>query len=76
MICPHIVNVSMMLGSILTWGILWPLIDSKAGEWYPVGLKEHDFKGLFGYKVSASPIMPAQCMEAQSASRCEGFGAT
>lgn len=59
MICPHIVNVSMMLGSILTWGILWPYIDGKAGEWYPVGLREHDFKGLFGYKVIVYEIMPA-----------------
>lgn len=53
MICPHIVNVSMLLGSILTWGWLWPYIDGKAGEWYPEGLKEHNFKGLFGYKVSS-----------------------
>ena len=58
MICPHIVNVSMMLGSILTWGFLWPYIDAKAGYWYPVGLKEHDFRGLFGYKVSVPQTMP------------------
>ena len=53
MICPHIVNVSMMLGAILSWGILWPYIDGKAGDWFPVGLKEHDFKGLFGYQVTS-----------------------
>ena len=73
MICPHIVNVSMMLGSILTWGILWPFIDGKAGEWYPLGLKEHDFKGLFGYKVSVSPGRPGWPAEVQSASSCRGF---
>ena len=51
MICPHIVNVSMMLGAIITWGFLWPFIASKAGEWYPADLNEHNFSGLFGYKV-------------------------
>ena len=50
----------MMLGSILSWGILWPYIDGKAGDWYPVGLREHDFKGLFGYQVtSPSPYLTA-----------------
>ncbi len=56
MICPHIVNVSMLLGSILTWGWLWPYIDGRAGVWYADGLKEHDFKGLFGYRVSKRPL--------------------
>lgn len=53
MICPHIVNVSMLLGSVITWGFLWPFIDSKAGHWFPAGLGEHDFSGLFGYKARA-----------------------
>ncbi len=69
MICPHIVNVSMMLGSILTWGFLWPYIDGKAGDWYPVGLKEHDFKGLFGYKVGVSRLMPSIRLELQQNER-------
>jgi hypothetical protein len=59
MICPHIVNVSMMLGSIITWGFLWPYIDSKAGAWFPAGLNEHDFSGLFGYK--ACSLAPRSC---------------
>lgn len=29
MICPHIVNASMMAGAIFSWGIMWPLISSK-----------------------------------------------
>ena len=52
MICPHIVNVSMMLGAIVSWGALWPILATKAGDWYPAGLNEHDFTGLFGYKAS------------------------
>ncbi|KAH7332423.1 hypothetical protein KP509_20G086500 [Ceratopteris richardii] len=50
-ICPHIVNCSVMFGAILSWGILWPYITSKAGDWYPDGLGSNDFKGLYGYKV-------------------------
>lgn len=30
MICPHAVNISMLLGAIFSWGFLWPLIASKA----------------------------------------------
>ena len=41
----------MLLGAILSWGILWPFIESKAGDWYPEGLESTDFNGLLGYKV-------------------------
>lgn len=30
---PHIVNWSMLLGAILSWGIMWPLIEQRAGDW-------------------------------------------
>ena len=42
----------MMVGAILSWGIMWPLIGKRAGDWYPPGLSSTDFTGLFGYKVS------------------------
>ncbi|WOL11444.1 putative metal-nicotianamine transporter YSL6 isoform X1 [Canna indica] len=51
LICPHIVNCSVLLGAIISWGCLWPFITSKAGVWYPDGLGGNDFKGLYGYKV-------------------------
>ena len=66
MICPHIVNVSMMLGAILSWGALWPLLATKAGDWFPAGLSEHDFKGLFGYKASPCPQHCQQEAECRS----------
>jgi hypothetical protein len=53
MICPHIVNWSMLLGAILSWGFMWPLLAKREGDWYPAGLGPHDFQGLFGYKVGA-----------------------
>lgn len=52
MICPHIVNWSMLLGAILSWGFMWPMMAKKEGDWYPAGLDSHDFQGLFGYKVN------------------------
>ncbi|KAG5624556.1 hypothetical protein H5410_009774 [Solanum commersonii] len=51
LICPHIVNCSVLFGAIISWGILWPLISQRAGDWYPADLGSNDFKGLYGYKV-------------------------
>ncbi|XWS40568.1 hypothetical protein CRYUN_Cryun17cG0006700 [Craigia yunnanensis] len=51
LICPHIVNCSVLLGAIISWGFLWPFISSHAGDWYPSGLESNNFKGLYGYKV-------------------------
>lgn len=51
MICPHIINVSVLLGGILSWGIMWPLIETRKGYWYPKDLSETSLQGLQGYKV-------------------------
>ncbi|XP_077226564.1 putative metal-nicotianamine transporter YSL6 [Tasmannia lanceolata] len=51
LICPHIVNCSVLLGAIISWGFLWPFISTYAGDWYPDNLGSNDFKGLYGYKV-------------------------
>ena len=51
MLVPHIVNWSMLLGAVISWGIMWPLLKQKAGDWYPAGLSSKDLKGMFGYKV-------------------------
>ncbi|KAJ3690168.1 hypothetical protein LUZ61_019332 [Rhynchospora tenuis] len=51
MICPYIVNASMLIGAIISWGIMWPLIGNREGSWYPRGLKSNDLHGLEGYKV-------------------------
>ncbi|KAK3144204.1 hypothetical protein QOZ80_4AG0310030 [Eleusine coracana subsp. coracana] len=54
MICPHIVNVSVLLGGILSWGIMWPLIWNKKGSWYSASLKDTSLHGLQGYRVFIS----------------------
>lgn len=54
MICSHLVNLSLLLGAILSWGIMWPLMKGLKGEWYPGSLPESSMKSLNGYKVFVS----------------------
>ncbi|XP_042000527.1 metal-nicotianamine transporter YSL3-like [Salvia splendens] len=54
MICSHLVNVSLLLGAVLSWGIMWPLIDQRKGDWFPKDIKESSMKSLNGYKVFIS----------------------
>ncbi|KAK4775513.1 hypothetical protein SAY87_023474 [Trapa incisa] len=51
MICPYIVNISLLLGGILSWGFLWPLIENKKGDWYPADIPLSSMHSLQGYKV-------------------------
>ncbi|KAK9106341.1 hypothetical protein Syun_022352 [Stephania yunnanensis] len=53
MICPYIINLSMLLGSVISWGIMWPLIEKKQGVWYTAG----GMRGLQGYKVFVAIAM-------------------
>lgn len=52
MICPHIVNISLLIGAILSWGVMWPLIAKLKGEWFPADVPESSMKSLNGYKVN------------------------
>jgi len=54
MICPYIVNVSVLLGGILSWGVMWPLIAKKKGSWYPANLEDSSLHGLQAYRVFIS----------------------
>ncbi|XP_011011616.1 PREDICTED: metal-nicotianamine transporter YSL1-like [Populus euphratica] len=51
MIVPYLVNVSLLLGAVLSYGIMWPLIRQLKGEWYPASIDESSMKSLNGYKV-------------------------
>ncbi|KAJ4974338.1 hypothetical protein NE237_007512 [Protea cynaroides] len=51
MICPYIINVSVLVGGILSWGIMWPLIGNKKGDWYSETLSASSLHGLQGYRV-------------------------
>ncbi|XP_062158208.1 probable metal-nicotianamine transporter YSL7 isoform X2 [Alnus glutinosa] len=51
MICPYIVNISVLLGGILSWGLMWPLIEKRKGDWYPAELSDTSLHGIQGYRV-------------------------
>ncbi|WZY83968.1 hypothetical protein YC2023_030352 [Brassica napus] len=51
MICPYIINISVLLGGILSWGIMWPLIETKKGDWFPADVESSSMHGLQAYKV-------------------------
>ncbi|XP_050230400.1 probable metal-nicotianamine transporter YSL7 [Mercurialis annua] len=51
MICPYLINISLLVGAVLSWGIMWPLIDTRKGVWYPADLSPSSLHGLQGYKV-------------------------
>ncbi|PKU82024.1 probable metal-nicotianamine transporter YSL8 [Dendrobium catenatum] len=57
MLCPYLINISLLLGSIISWGILWPYISTKKGQWYDSNLEESSLLGLNGYKVFISIAM-------------------
>ncbi|KAK2367434.1 putative metal-nicotianamine transporter ysl7 [Trifolium repens] len=51
MICPYIINISVLLGGILSWGLMWPLIKTREGHWYKAGLGDSSLEGIQGYRV-------------------------
>lgn len=51
MICSHLVNLSLLLGAVISYGIMWPCFHGLKGNWYPATLSESSMKGLTGYKV-------------------------
>ncbi|KAH9614982.1 hypothetical protein KSS87_015395 [Heliosperma pusillum] len=54
MICSHLVSLSLLLGAVLSWGVMWPLINKLQGSWFPDNLPEDSMQGLNGYKVFIS----------------------
>lgn len=41
----------MVVGAVVSWGVLWPVLDAKQGDWFPSGLPDWDARGLFGYQL-------------------------
>ena len=66
MICPYIVNVSVLLGGILSWGVMWPLIAKKKGSWYPADLEDSSLHGLQAYRVNIDPTYGCSVIFSQS----------
>lgn len=51
MICSHIVNLSLLLGAVLSWGIMWPLISDLKEDWFSGSIPKSSMRSLQGYKV-------------------------
>uniref|UniRef100_A0A0D9VBB8 Metal-nicotianamine transporter YSL7 n=1 Tax=Leersia perrieri TaxID=77586 RepID=A0A0D9VBB8_9ORYZ len=51
MMCPYMIMLSMFIGTIVSWGMLWPYIETKEGIWYPSHLGRNSLSGIRGYKV-------------------------
>ncbi|KAD3640612.1 hypothetical protein R6Q59_003337 [Mikania micrantha] len=51
MICPYLINVSLLVGAIISWGLMWPLIELRKGDWYPADLESGSLHGIQGYRV-------------------------
>ncbi|CAH9071139.1 unnamed protein product [Cuscuta europaea] len=51
MLCPAMVNVSLLIGAIISWGIMWPMIEAKKGVWYSADVPASSLHGIQGYRV-------------------------
>ncbi|KAJ4822821.1 hypothetical protein Tsubulata_015823 [Turnera subulata] len=51
MICPSMVNISLLIGAILSWGIMWPAIEAKKGIWYSASVSGSSLHGIQGYRI-------------------------
>ncbi|KAG2573684.1 probable metal-nicotianamine transporter YSL16 [Panicum virgatum] len=51
MICSHLVNLSLLFGAILSWGMMWPLISKQKGNWYSAKASESSMMSIYGYKA-------------------------
>ncbi|CAN1346726.1 Metal-nicotianamine transporter YSL3 [Linum perenne] len=57
MICSHLVNLSLLFGAVLSYGIMWPLIGRRKGDWFSSKLPESSMESLYGYKAFISIAM-------------------
>lgn len=56
MICPYMVIISLLIGGVISWGIMWPLIERQKGHWYSADLPGSSFHGIMGYRVNIHKI--------------------
>ncbi|KAL6228088.1 hypothetical protein ACLB2K_002042 [Fragaria x ananassa] len=54
MITNYMVNISMLVGAVISWGIMWPLIEKQKGNWYGAHLSASSLHGIQGYRVFIS----------------------
>ncbi|GJZ45985.1 RNA-directed DNA polymerase, eukaryota, reverse transcriptase zinc-binding domain protein [Tanacetum coccineum] len=62
MICPYIINISLLLGAIPSWGIMWPIIDfcvmqSLSGHTSPIKSVAFDLKEVLVVAGASSGLI-------------------
>ncbi|KAI3836701.1 hypothetical protein MKX03_007330 [Papaver bracteatum] len=50
-VSPNSMSLYMLLGFLVSRGIMWPLIEPREGKWYSAYLNASSLSGLQGYKV-------------------------
>ncbi|WIA09164.1 hypothetical protein OEZ85_008575 [Tetradesmus obliquus] len=53
-LAPISVAWSMLLGGLLSWGLLWPLLSRMEGTWFPQRLEPWDIRGAYGYYLTVA----------------------
>jgi uncharacterized oligopeptide transporter (OPT) family protein len=53
-IAPLSIAWSLLVGGVISWGLLWPVLSSKSGSWFPAGLPEWDPRGVYGYVLTTA----------------------
>ncbi|XP_062186037.1 probable metal-nicotianamine transporter YSL17 [Phragmites australis] len=51
MLSPYKITISVLVGSLVSWGIMWPYIETKEGSWYPRDLDDDSLSGINAYRV-------------------------
>jgi hypothetical protein len=44
------VNIAFLIGGIASWGLLFPFLETKSGQWYHT-TSPSSLAGINGYKV-------------------------
>ena len=55
MICPPMVNITLLAGGITSWGFLFPFLETKSGQWYHTS-SPTSLVGSNGYKVCTKEL--------------------
>ncbi|GBF93781.1 metal-nicotianamine transporter-like [Raphidocelis subcapitata] len=43
---------SLLVGAVLSWGVLWPVLSGRSGTWFPEDAAASDARGLYGYQLA------------------------
>ncbi|KAL6843721.1 hypothetical protein ACP4OV_026292 [Aristida adscensionis] len=63
MLSPYKITISMLVGSLVSWGLIWPIITINEGSWFPQGLGDLNLRGIQAYQVFMGiSIILAECL--------------